>query len=76
MIDKKEVQIQADKLIELREQMYAYLDANLKKDAISGAYDFSSNPTLDAKGVYEHFFKLDYQARKIRNFLLTAYELD
>ncbi|PID48028.1 MAG: hypothetical protein CR967_01840 [Proteobacteria bacterium] len=75
MLDKKEVKKELDKLIQIREEIYAYLDANLEKDEKTGIYDFSSNPSLDAKGVYGHFFKLDYQARKLRGFLVATYGL-
>lgn len=58
------------KLIDAREAFLAYLDANIPKDKSGFAYDFSNHPTLDAKSVYEHFYKLDYQARKIRGFIV------
>lgn len=75
MANKDEIKKELDTLIQIRESMYEFLDKNLQKDKISGAYDFSSNPTLDAKEVYSNFFKLDYQARKLRGFLVAAYDL-
>lgn len=59
-----------DKLIEIREAFLSYLDASIPKDKQGIAFDFSTQPALDAKSVYEHFYKLDYQARKIRGFLV------
>lgn len=70
MMDGKE-QISKDlaTLIEIREAFLAYLDEAIPKDKSGIAFDFSNHPTLDAK-VYEHFYKLDYQARKIRGFVV------
>ncbi len=64
------------KLIEAREAFLSYLDASIPKDEQKIAFDFSQNPTLDAQKVYEYFYKLDYQARKIRGFLVNEFHLD
>ena len=56
--------------IDIREASLAYLDETIPKDKSGIAFDFSNHPTLDAKSVYEHFYKLDYQARKIRGFVV------
>ncbi len=74
MQDKSVVEAETKKLIEIRNAFYDYLDANIPKDSM-GQYDFSESPTLDAKSVYEHFFKLDYEARKLRAFLVQDYDL-
>ena len=58
----------------VRTDFYEFLDANLTKNE-HGQYDFSKQEPLDAKDVYEHFFKLDYQARKIRGLLMEAREI-
>lgn len=71
---KEEIEKELNKLIDIREDFYSFLDSNLQKDA-HGGFDFSANPTIDAKDVYSHFFKLDYQARKLRGFLVKAYDL-
>lgn len=63
------------KLIEARDTFMAYIDANVPKDSKNIAFDFSNHPTLDAKAVYEHFYKLDYQARKIRGFVIRNFEV-
>ncbi len=73
--DKNDVQMQSDKLMQIREEFYSFLDKNLQVSK-NGGYDFSTNPTLNAKEVYEHFFKLDYQARKLRGILVKTYELN
>lgn len=63
------------KLIDIRTDFLDFLDKNIPKKTNGIEYDFSGNPTLDAKAVYEHFFKLDYQARKLRGFLVGALDL-
>jgi len=55
----------------IRDEFFDFLDKNLAKNRF-GQFDFSSNPTLDAKEVYDRFFKLDYQARKLRGLLMEA----
>ena len=71
--DKKVVEFDTNKLIEIRNSFYEYLDANIpKKD---GQFDFSGDPKLDAKDIYALFYKLDYQARKLRGHLVKAYGL-
>lgn len=74
MQEKTVVETEVKKLMEIRNAFYAYLDENIPKDS-RGNYDFADGPTLDAKSVYEHFFKLDYQARKLRAFLVQDYEI-
>lgn len=65
-----EIDKELEKLIEARDAFMAYFDAAVPKDKNGIAFDFSTHPTLDAKTVYEHFYKLDYQARKIRGFVI------
>jgi len=62
------------KLEEIRNSFYALFDDKVPKGE-NGLFDFSSSPTLDAKEVYDHFFKLDYQARKIRGLLIEAKDI-
>ena len=72
--EKEYVEKENAKLIEIRKEFYNYLDNNIPKDK-DGNFDFSDNPKLDAKDVYEKFFKLDYQARKLRALLVQTYDL-
>ena len=65
-----EIGKELEKLIDAREAFMAYLDAHIPKDAKGINFDFSAHPKLDAKAVYEHFYKLDYQARKVRGFVV------
>lgn len=77
MVDEKEtIKNELAKLIDARESFLAYLDASIPKDDHGIAFDFSQSPMLDARSVYEHFYKLDYQARKIRGFLVRNMELN
>lgn len=75
MEEKDNIKKELDKLIEIRSDFYDFLDKNIPKDKHDISYDFSTNPQLDAKSVYEHFHKLDYQARKLRGYLVKAYGL-
>ncbi len=75
MIDKETITKELDTLIKRRTDFYDFLDANIPKDKRNINYDFSKNPTLDAQKVYEYFHKLDYQARKLRGYLVQAYDL-
>ncbi len=74
MITKEKVKEETDKLMELRNEFYAFLDTIIPKDKF-GVYDFSGNPKLDAKEVYEKFYQLDYQARKLRGILINSFGL-
>lgn len=74
MQDKAVVETEVEKLMEIRNAFYDFLDSSLPKTE-SGNFDFSHHPTLDAERVYEHFFKLDYQARKLRAFMVQDYDL-
>ncbi len=75
MEKKYDIEKELEELIKIRTDFYDYLDSNIPKDKRGIAYDFSDNPTLDAKSIYDHFHKLDYQARKLRGFLVEAYGL-
>ena len=75
MLQKDMIANELSKLIEIRTDFLNFLDENIPKKSNKIEYDFSNNPTLDAKTVYEHFFKLDYQARKLRGFLVKEFDL-
>ena len=74
MFDKEYVKKETDKLIKIRKEFYKFLDENIPEDKF-GIYDFSENTLLDAKKVYELFYKLDYQARKLRGILINLFNL-
>ncbi len=76
MLSEKEMlERELEKLIEARDSFLAYLDTHIPKDTKGLNFDFSTQPTLDAQSIYEHFYKLDYQARKIRGFLVGKFGL-
>jgi len=74
LFSKDDVQREVDNLIKIRNEFYNYLDQNIPKKDFN-IYDFSTKPTLDAEEVYQLFFKLDYQARKLRGILVNDYKL-
>ena len=75
MEEKEKVKEELKKLSQARTAFLDYLDATLPKDPNGLGFDFSQAPTLDAKTVYSHFYKLDYQARKLAGMLSRTYDL-
>jgi len=73
--EKAIIEAELKKLIDVRTAFLEYLDRAIPKESNGEVFDFANNPILEAKKVYEHFFKLDYQARKLRGFLVKAYDL-
>lgn len=49
-----------------REEFFSFLDTNIPLKEGTNSFDFDKCESLNAKEVYELFFKLDYQARKVR----------
>lgn len=74
MTEIEDVKIQMKKLEKIRNDFYNLFDTQVPKDE-NGLFDFSKETKLDAKEVYNHFFKLDYQARKIRGLLIEARDI-
>ncbi len=74
MTEIEDVKIQMKKLEKIRNDFYNLFDTQVPKDE-NGLFDFSKETKLDAKEVYSHFFKLDYQARKIRGLLIEARDI-
>lgn len=70
MQDIESAKIEFRKYNDIRDAFYEYLDANIAKKANNCEYDFSTSPSLEAQKVYDLFFKLDYQARKIRGLYI------
>ena len=75
MDEKEMIEQELAKLIDARESFLAYLDETIPKDKQGIAFDLSQHPTLDAKKVYEYCYKLDYQAGKIRGFVVRTMDL-
>ncbi len=57
-----------------RNDFYELFDRKIPKKE-NGLFDFENAPALDAKEVYDLFFKLDYQARKLRGLLIEARDI-
>ncbi len=74
MTEIDDVRKEMRKLEVIRSEFYALLDVSIPKDD-KGHFDFSGNPTIDAEDVYKNFFKIDYQARKIRGLLMEARDI-
>lgn len=55
----------------MRMNMYDFFDKHIPKDE-NGVYDFKNAKSIDAKEIFDMFFKLDYQARKIRGIAVNC----
>ncbi|MGP1561556.1 MAG: hypothetical protein ACTTIC_05645 [Helicobacteraceae bacterium] len=66
MITKEQAFKEFESYESARDEFYALLDACIPFKKNSNSYDFERAAPLDPKAVYEAFFKLDYQARKVR----------
>jgi len=75
-LDKNMIAGELSKLIDIRTDFLDYLDKNIPKKTNNIEFDFQNNPTLDAKKIHEHFFKLDYQSRKLRGFLVKEFNIE
>ncbi len=71
MISKEEAFKEFKAYEKQRENFFAFLDENIPQKEASLAYDFEQCKTLDSQRVYELFFKLDYQARKVRGVAIS-----
>jgi hypothetical protein len=74
-MNKDMIAQELDKLIEIRTDFLDYLDENIPKKSNNIEFNFENSPMLNAKDIHERFFKLDYQARKLRGFLVEALDI-
>ena len=74
MTSIEDTRIEMRKYEKIRNDFYDFLDEKITKSE-NGQFDFSKSQNLDAKEVYAHFFKLDYQARKLRGLLIEARDI-
>jgi hypothetical protein len=74
MTSIEDTKVEMKKYEKIRNDFYDFLDTNIAKSD-NGQFDFSSSQTLDAEEIYKHFFKLDYQARKLRGLLIEARDI-
>ncbi len=75
MLERDMVTQELERLIDIRTELFGFLDESIPKRSNNIEYDFSKSPTVDAKRIYEYCFKLDYQARKLRGFLVKELDL-
>ena len=57
----------------IRDEFFDFFDKNIPKQS-NGLFDFEDR-SIDAKRVYELFYRLDYQARKLRGLVVEGYGL-
>ncbi len=74
MTPVEDVRKEMKKYEECRNAFYTLFDNEIPKKE-NGMFDFEKAPKLDAKEVYDLFFKLDYQARKLRGLLIEARDI-
>ena len=70
-MDKEAAIKEFKKYEEMRMQMYDFFDRFIPKKS-DGTYDFENGGQIDAKEAFDMFFKLDYQARKIRGIAINC----
>ena len=66
MITKDSARKEFKEYESVRDEFFNFLDKNIPFIKGTNSYDFGRAKSLDPKEVYELFFKLDYQARKVR----------
>ena len=57
----------------IREKFFELFDTEVPKNK-NGLFNFEGQ-SIDAKSAYELFYKLDYQARKLRGLVVKGYDL-
>ena len=60
---------------EMRMKMYDLFDEIIPKKS-DGTYDFAKAQKVDPKEFFDLFFKLDYQARKIRGIAINCLKIE
>ncbi len=70
-MDKDKAMKEFKKYEQMRMEMYEFLESFIPKDK-NGTLDFSKAKDIPAKEIYDRWFKLDYQARKIRGIAINC----
>ena len=70
-MDKEKAMEEFKRYEKMRTQMYEFLEEFIPKKA-DGSLDFDNAKDLNAKEVFDRWFKLDYQARKIRGIAINC----
>lgn len=73
MSSKEQAKHECESYIKIREEFFDLFDTQVPKNA-QGIFDFDG-ATLDAQEVYALFYRLDYQARKLRGLVVEAHKL-
>ena len=74
-MQKEEILKQIVELHKIRGEFYTYLDESIPKEPNGVSFDFAQSSKLDAKTIYENFYRLDYQARKLAGILVKTYDI-
>ncbi|MRI58761.1 MAG: hypothetical protein C6H99_04545 [Epsilonproteobacteria bacterium] len=56
---------------QMRQEMYEFLERYIPRDE-KGVLQFDKAQKIDAKEIFDRWFKLDYQARKIRGIAINC----
>ncbi|WP_281950481.1 hypothetical protein [Nitrosophilus kaiyonis] len=70
-MDKDKAMNEFKKYEKMRMDMYEFLEKYIPKDK-NGELDFKNAKKIDAKEIFDRWFKLDYQARKIRGIAINC----
>ncbi len=70
-MEKQKAMEEFKKYEQMRMEMYEFLERYIPKDA-NGALDFSRAKEIPADEIFDRWFKLDYQARKIRGIAINC----
>ena len=70
-MDKERAVNEFKKYEKMRMDMYEFLEQFIPKDE-NGRYDFKNAKKINAKEIFDRWFKLDYQARKIRGIAIDC----
>ncbi len=70
-MDKEAAKKEFKKYEQMRQEMYEFLEEFIPKSD-SGILEFDKAKDINAKEVFDRWFKLDYQARKIRGIAINC----
>ncbi len=72
-MDKEKAMREFKQYEKMRQEMYDFLDRSIPKKE-DGTMDFENARPIHAKELFDRWFKLDYQARKIRGIAMKCLE--
>ncbi|NPA56937.1 MAG: hypothetical protein GXO19_04270 [Epsilonproteobacteria bacterium] len=70
-MDREEAMAEFKKYEEMRQEMYSFLEEFIPRRE-DGTLDFERAREINAKEVFDRWFKLDYQARRIRGIAINC----